>query len=68
MLRMLTCRLTTLAAPEIEPIPGPYFFQLTNDVNGVGGVSIPVNGAFYRFSAEVSIVGQIRGSARHPTE
>ena len=51
---------TTLIAPVISPIPGPYFLQLTNDVNAVGGVSIPVNGTFYGFSIEVSVVNQIR--------
>lgn len=51
---------TTLTPPAISPIPGPYSLQLTNDVNAVGGVSIPVNGTFYGFSIEVSVVNQIR--------
>ena len=59
---------TTLTAPDLEPIPGPYSLQLTSDVNAVGGVSIPVNGTFYGFSIEVSVVNQIRKSTSRPTK
>lgn len=51
---------TTLTPPVIDPLPGPYSLQLTSDVNAVGGVSIPVNGTFFGFSIEVSVVNQIR--------
>ena len=50
---------TTLTAPVISPLPSPYSLQLTNDVNAVGGVSIPVKGSFLGFSIEVSVVNQI---------
>ena len=59
---------TTLIAPVISPIPSPYFLQLTDDVNAVGGVSIPVNGTFYGFSIEVSVVNQIRKFPRRLAE
>ena len=51
---------TTLVPPVINPLPGPYTLQLTDDVNAVGGVSIPVSGTFVGFSIEVSVVNQIR--------
>ena len=55
---------TTLTAPDIEPIPGPYSFQLTNDVNAVCRVSSPVNGTFYGFPVGVSVMGRVCGSTR----
>ena len=55
----------TLTAPSLTPVPGPYFLQLTSDVTAVGGVSIPVNGTFFGFSIEVSVVNQIREFLQH---
>ena len=55
---------TTLTPPVINPLPGPYSLQLTNDVNAVGGVSIPMKGTFFGFSVEVSVVNQIREFTR----
>jgi hypothetical protein len=59
---------TTLNPPAISPVPGPYSLQLTSDVNAVGGVSIPVNGTFFGFSIEVSVVNQIREFTRCSVE
>lgn len=59
---------TVLNPPPIAPIPGPYSLQLTNDVNAVGGVSIPLNGSFYGFSIEMSVVNQIRESTQRPVQ
>lgn len=59
---------TTLTPPVINPLPGPYFLQLTSDVNAVGGVSIPMKGTFIGFSIEVSVVNQIREFSQRPAE
>ena len=56
---------TILTPPVISPLPSPYFLQLTNDVNAVSGVSIPMKGTFYGFSIEVSVVNQIRESTKY---
>lgn len=58
---------TVLNPPPMAPIPGPYSLQLTNDVNAVGGVSIPLNGTFYGFSIEMSVVNQICESYPPPS-
>lgn len=50
---------TILIPPVIDPAPSPYSLQLTNNVSAVEGVSIPVNGPFYGFSIEFSVVNQI---------
>lgn len=57
---------TTLTPPVISPLPSPYSLQLTNDVNAVPGVSIPMNGTFFGFSIEVSVVNQIREFIQRP--
>jgi len=59
---------TILTPPVVNPLPAPYSLQLTNDVNAVGGVSIPLKGSFFGFSIEVSVVNQIREFTLCPVE
>ena len=59
---------TTLTPPVISPLPSPYSLQLTNDVNAVPGVSIPMNDTFFGFSIEVSVVNQIREFSQRPVD
>lgn len=59
---------TILNPPPVNATPGPYSLQLTNDVNAMSGVSIPMNGTFYGFSIEMSVVNQIRESIQRPVK
>ncbi|KAI0772363.1 glycoside hydrolase family 79 protein [Trametes elegans] len=54
--------------PLPNPLPANQFFiQLAQDAQNVQGLSIPLSGAFFGFSIEMSVVTQVGDSYIHPT-